>query len=113
MGDATGTTLIPRTEIEDVLTGSVDLYHADLNADSREDYISVTWSGGVGVASETYFVYTILSTAHGHALWEVVTMAFEPRDFVEMRCDGPVDGGTEGAVMARKLFARVSGWALR
>ena len=42
--------LIPRTEIEGVLAGSVDLYHADLNADIEDDYITVTFMGGVGLA---------------------------------------------------------------
>ena len=48
--DGDGAILIPQTEIEGVLAGSMDLNHADLNGDSSEDYVAVTWSGGVGLA---------------------------------------------------------------
>ena len=37
MADTEGTPVIPRTEIEGVLAGSVGLCYADLNADKRED----------------------------------------------------------------------------
>ena len=47
MVDAAGTSLIPHTEIEGVLAGSVDLYHADLNADGEEDYVAATCNGGL------------------------------------------------------------------
>ena len=41
MRDGEVAVLIPQTEIEGVLAGSVDLYHADLNAVGREDAIAV------------------------------------------------------------------------
>mgnify|MGYP001578304623 FL=1 len=66
----------------------VGAYTADLNKDTVTDYMTLTASGGCGLAAEISFMTFVLSCPTGYVAHCVYSFAAEPSDLVDINHDG-------------------------